>query len=102
MTTLHPSQDARAMLLYDASKKSTGVAYLLWFLFGAVGGHRFYLGRTGSAIAMLLIFLASWPLLLVGIGVFGFGVVGMWALVDAFLIPGMLRMHNAALIATLT
>ena len=102
MTTLHPSQDARAMLLYDASKKSTGVAYLLWFFFGAVGGHRFYLGRTVSAIAMLLIFLVSWPLLLIGIGVFGFVLVGIWALVDAFLIPGMLRTHNAALIGRLT
>ena len=90
------------MMLYDASKKSTGVAYLLWFFLGMAGGHRFYIGRTFSAIAMLIIFLISWPLLLVGIGALGFGVVGLWALVDAFLIPGMLRTHNAALIGQLT
>ncbi len=37
--------------------KSAGWAYLLWLpcLAGVCGLHRFYLGRTGSAITMLVL-----------------------------------------------
>ncbi len=37
--------------------KSKVTAYVLWLLVGAVGGHRFYLGRikTGIALAALLV-----------------------------------------------
>ncbi len=35
--------------------KSIGASYLLWFFLGYLGGHRFYLGRKGSAIAILLL-----------------------------------------------
>lgn len=34
---------------------SQAVAYLLWLFTWVVGGHRFYLGRSGSAIAMLVL-----------------------------------------------
>ena len=37
------------------AQKSTGVAYLLWFFVGGFGGHRFYLGKTGTAVAQLII-----------------------------------------------
>ena len=68
--------------------KSTGVAYLLWLFFGGIGGHRFYLGYTGSGVAMLLITL-------VGIfTLFPLIITGIWSLVDAFLIPGMIRQHK--------
>ncbi len=39
---------------FDAHKKSIGVAYLLWFFFGAFGGHRFYAGRIHSAVLQLV------------------------------------------------
>ena len=45
------NQTARDIMLYDAQKKSSGVAYLWWFLLGFLGAHRFYLKRPGSAIA---------------------------------------------------
>ena len=95
------SPDLRAMMRYDANKKSLGVAYVLWFFFGSLGGHRFYLKRTASAVAMLLIFLISIPLSFVIIGYIGFVIVGVWALVDAFLIPGMARDYNNRLITSL-
>lgn len=57
---------------------STGVAYLLWFFLGLVSGHRWYLGRPGSAVLQILSYL-----------MFGLGLI--WWLVDAFLIPGMIR-----------
>lgn len=56
---------------------STAIAYLLWFFLWFVSGHRFYLGRPGSAILQILSYF-----ILVGF---------IWALIDAFLIPGMLR-----------
>ena len=56
---------------------STGVAYLLWLFLWWVSGHRFYLGRPGTAILQILSYF-----ILVGF---------VWALIDAFLIPGMIR-----------
>lgn len=56
---------------------STGVAYVLWFFLWWVSGHRFYLGRPGTAILQILSYL-----ILIGF---------IWALIDAFLIPGMIR-----------
>lgn len=56
---------------------SSGVAYLLWLFLGFLSGHRFYLGRPGTAILQILSYLV-----LVGF---------IWLLIDAFLIPGMIR-----------
>jgi TM2 domain-containing membrane protein YozV len=89
------------MMRYDANKKSAVVAYVLWFLFGSVGGHRFYLKRIGTAVTMLLIFVVSIPLAFVGIGFVGLGVVWFWVILDAFLIPGIARDYNNKLISEL-
>jgi TM2 domain-containing membrane protein YozV len=43
--------------------KSKGIAYLLWFFFGFLGIHRFYLGKTGSGLLYLLtggLFALGW------------------------------------------
>ena len=82
--------------------KSTGAAYLLWFFLGGLGGHRFYLGRVVSGILMLLLFVFGWILLPVGVGVFLLILVGLWALVDAFLIPGMIQRHKNRIRTELT
>jgi hypothetical protein len=37
-------------------KKSTGAAYLLWFFLSAFSAHRLYLGKTGSAVAQIVLF----------------------------------------------
>lgn len=93
--------DIEAMMRYDANKKLVTVAYVLWFFFGAIGGHRFYLRRTGTAVTMLIIFLVSAVVSFLGFGAFGFAIVAVWALVDAFLIPGMTRDYNNRLISSL-
>ena len=69
--------------------KSTGVAYLLWLFLGTIGGHRFYLGRTGTGALMLVLFVVGIITSVVGVGLFIVALVGLWALVDAILIPGM-------------
>ena len=62
----------------DSRKKSVAATWLLWLFLGEFGAHRFYLGRVGTGIAMLLTL----------------GGLFIWALVDAFLIPGMLRANK--------
>ncbi|CAN5412981.1 hypothetical protein BH10PSE6_BH10PSE6_46240 [soil metagenome] len=82
---------------YDAAKKSTGVAYLLWFFLGGLGVHRFYLGQTGTGAAMAILFVLSWATTFIVIGFFGLAILGIWWLVDAFLIPGIATRMNIEL-----
>lgn len=91
------SADAKANMAFESGKKSNLIGYLLWFFLGGFGAHRFYLGRTGSAIAMLVIYIVSWILTFVAIGALGLIVIGIWWIVDAFLIPGMVRENNESL-----
>jgi TM2 domain-containing membrane protein YozV len=88
--------NTRAQLHFEAQRKSTGAAYLLWFFLGSFGAHRFYLGQTGTAMAQLLLLLFGWlPLFL------GWVVLGVWLLVDLFLIPGIIERRNFETIARL-
>ena len=79
----------RQQLLFEANRKSTGAAYLLWFFLGGFGAHRFYLGRTASGVGQLLLLLLGWIPLFAG-----WFVLGIWWLVDAFLIPDIIRADN--------
>ena len=54
------------------------VAYLLWFLLGLVGVHKFYLGKMGMGILYLFtggIFLIGW-------------------IIDLFTLPSQVRAYN--------
>ena len=62
---------------------SAGVAYLLWIFTWWVSGHRFYLGRPGSAILQMLSYI-----ILIGF---------VWVLIDGFLMPGMIRERRDAI-----
>ena len=89
--------DAQRVMLYDASKKSVAAAYLLWFFLGWFGAHRFYAGKIGSAVVMLILALITVPLMYVLIGFVTWAIVGLWWIVDAFLIPGLIRDYNLRL-----
>lgn len=93
---------ARDMMMYDAQKKSVGVAYLLWFFVGYLGGHRFYVGKTGTAIIQLLLSIVGACTAMFGIGLSVIGLVGVWILIDAFLLPGIVRSHNVLLAGRLS
>lgn len=62
---------------------NAGLAYLFWFFLWFVSAHRFYLGRPGTAVLQILSYFI----------VIGF----VWVLIDAFLIPGMVRENNDAI-----
>lgn len=63
--------------------KSKGIAYLLWFFFGGLGVHRFYVGKYVSGVIWLLT-----------LGLLGFG----W-FIDLFLLSGYVDTHNALYMA---
>src|SRR5262245_22238388 len=91
------SNDARALMMYEANKRSIVVAYLLWFFLGGAGGHRFYAGKIGSAVAQLSLLIFGILLTFVGIGFLLLMVLGIWVLIDAFLIPAWIRNQNSLL-----
>jgi TM2 domain-containing membrane protein YozV len=84
----------------DISPKSRLATTLLaWFL-GTVGAHRFYVGKIGTAVVMLLLGIVGWAT----IWIFGFGLVllvavGIWAFVDfIFAVTGHMRDKEGKLI----
>jgi TM2 domain-containing membrane protein YozV len=63
-------------------KSRLAVTLLSWFL-GAFGAHRFYLGKTGTALLML----------------FTLGGLGIWSLIDfIFAVAGIMRDKEGRLI----
>ena len=87
------------MMMYDANRKSVGVAFLLWVFFGMFGGHRCYLGRIATGLLMSVLTLISLVLTVVFIGWLGLMVMLAWTLIDGFRIPGWVRGDNTRLIA---
>jgi TM2 domain-containing membrane protein YozV len=85
MTTIMAKQGMTAEQLamvgaeVDRKAKSKGIAYVLWFFFGGIGGHRYYNGNIGLGIAMTLTL----------------GGLGLWALIDVFFIGRAVENRNA-------
>ena len=79
-------------MVFEANRKSVGVAYLLWLFLGAFGVHRFYAGSTKTGVEQLLLALS----------IVGWLVLIPWLLADLVLIPGLVRDHNMKTIGLLT
>ncbi|MFB5269589.1 TM2 domain-containing protein [Paenibacillus enshidis] len=80
--------DTRELMLLESEVKARGknmvVAYVLWYFLGMFGGHRFYMKKTGSAVAQLIL----------SITVIGMIVTSIWWVVDAFLLHTWVKDHN--------
>jgi TM2 domain-containing membrane protein YozV len=63
-------KEARYMDTFEISPKSRLAALLLCFFLGALGIHRFYVGKIGTGVLMLLTF----------------GGLGIWVLIDLIFI----------------
>jgi hypothetical protein len=101
------------LLLIEArvanEKKSVGLAYLLWFLLGALGIHNFYLGKILLGLFELLGGIVAIGFLVSGtlaggaagglafLGVLCLVVWGAAYIVDLFLIPRRVRLHSQRL-----
>jgi TM2 domain-containing membrane protein YozV len=86
--------DIQASMGLERRKKSSGSAFALWLVLGGLGGHRFYLGRTGSAMGMIALTLLGWSTISAGIGFVLLGIVGVRLILDLLLIPAMVNEHN--------
>lgn len=61
---------------------SLALAYFFWLFLGLFSAHRFYLGKIGTAILQIISY---------------FLVVGLiWFLIDAFLLPDLVRQKQDA------
>ena len=69
----HPAGGAMAMPGGPLTDRNKYIAAILAFLFGPLGIHRFYLGKTGSGIVMLVLTCT----------IVGLFVTGLWALIDS-------------------
>ncbi len=93
----------------DRRRKSTGVAYFLWFFLSWLGIHKFYLGRIAAGAlyviapwVLILFFLLvaimaegeSWGGAAILIILFAFLAYGAWWLVDLFTIPRQVAAYN--------
>ena len=61
-------------------KKSFGIALLMWFIAGGIGGHRIYIQEKASVL------LWYWIVTIITVGIF--------PIVDLFLIGGMIERRN--------
>lgn len=78
---LSTEQLAMVQAEVERKKKSKLIMYILWLFTGGIGGHRYYLGDIGYAAGMT----------------FTLGGIGIWALIDVFLIGKRLELKTAIL-----
>ena len=71
----------------ERRKKSAGITYLLWFLLGLLGVHKFYIGEIGWGLLYLVC----------TVSVIGLIVSVPAVLIDALLIPAQLSATNNAI-----
>lgn len=82
--------------------KSLLVSYLLWFFFGQIGAHRFYLRSTGLGVFYILLSFVGWATAWFFIGYAFLGVLWIFLILDLFLIPGRVRMINSGVVGQAT
>ncbi len=79
-----PGQDSRWL-----------VALLLCIFLGHLGIHRFYMGHTGTGVAILLLSIIGWLTSCIGIGFILLGIAWVWTIIDMVLIcTNQLRMAD--------
>jgi TM2 domain-containing membrane protein YozV len=70
----------------DVSAKSRTIALLLSIFLGQVGAHRFYLGKIGTAVVMLILTIVGYATIVLIFGFIPLAVVWVWNLIDLIMI----------------
>lgn len=78
----------------ELKKKSMVVAYLFAFFLGIFGAHRFYVGKTGTAVAQLVLTLLGIITMFIYVGFLLIWIVGIWVFIDYFLLYGYVKRLN--------
>jgi TM2 domain-containing membrane protein YozV len=80
MSEYQPTGSAQRMqIVANRPLASAGTAYIFWLLLGVVGGHQFYMGKTGRGLLYL----------------FTLGGFFILLFIDLFTIPSQVRAVNA-------
>jgi len=98
--TFCASCGARIIEEADVSSKSrVATSLFAWFL-GSFGAHRFYIGKSGTAVIMLVLGILGWATIwIVGLGLVFLIPVWIWALIDfIFAVSGNMRDSEGKLI----
>lgn len=74
--------------------KSHIIGLILGLLFGGFGVDRFYKGDIGLGIAKLALYIISWLTMIIYIGFLLFLIVGIWVIVDLFLVWKGIKKDN--------
>ena len=83
----------------DISPKSRLATTLLAFFLGEFGAHRFYVGKNGTAIVMLLLGIVGLATMWLFVGYVFLIAVGIWAFVDFIVaVVGSMRDKDGKLI----
>jgi len=91
-------QESSAAVVGISPKSRLATALFAFFL-GDFGAHRFYVGKTGTAIVMLVLGLIGWATVWFLVGIPFLVIVGIWRLVDFILaVAGMMRDSQGLLI----
>lgn len=73
------AQPQQTIYVQSRPQLSVGTAYILWLLLGLVGGHQFYMGKTGRGLFYL----------------FTFGGLFVGVVIDMFTLSSQVRAVNA-------
>lgn len=81
--------DSHADLRFEKKRqKSLMIAYLLWFLAGGTGAHRYYLDDVKSGLIQSCMLIFS-VVFFGSAGLYVFMALAIWVLIDAIMIPFM-------------
>ncbi len=107
----------------DRTRKSPVLAYVLWFFFGSIGAHQFYMGKVGRAVLYIALGVCLWWSIVSGVmvaavaenpdqgaaggaamwmlGGLAVMVLGLLLLIDLFTIPSQIRKREDGIRAEL-
>ncbi|GGL55622.1 TM2 domain-containing protein [Sporolactobacillus putidus] len=96
MSIIHLTNEEKLVVNSEVQLRGKNilVAYVLAIIFGTLGIHRYYLGRKGSASAMLVLGILGYLTVLFLIGYLFLAITVVWTFVDLFLIPGIVGKYN--------